>query len=102
MAEPLLLTVEQSDGDSRTQPLTEGVYDIGRGADNAICIQDQGISRRHARILKHGDGYVVREDTASRNGTFVNGRRLDAGQDVALKDGDELRFGLVKTIFRWH
>jgi CRP-like cAMP-binding protein len=63
---------------------------------------ERTLSRKHARILKRGDGYVVREDTASRNGTFVNGRRIDAGQDVALKDGDELRFGLVKTIFRWH
>ena len=63
---------------------------------------ERTLSRRHARILRQGDGYVVREDTASRNGTFVNGRRIDAGQDVALKDGDELRFGLVKTIFRWH
>jgi CRP-like cAMP-binding protein len=63
---------------------------------------ERTLSRRHARILKRGDGYVVREDTASRNGTFVNGRRIDAGVDVALKDGDELRFGLVKTIFRWH
>jgi CRP-like cAMP-binding protein len=63
---------------------------------------ERTLSRRHARILKRGDGYVVREDTASRNGTFVNGRRIDAGVDVPLKDGDELRFGLVKTIFRWH
>lgn len=63
---------------------------------------ERTLSRRHARILKRGDGYVVREDTASRNGTFVNGKRIEAGQDVALKDGDELRFGLVKTIFRWH
>jgi CRP-like cAMP-binding protein len=63
---------------------------------------ERTLSRKHARILKRGDGYVVREDTASRNGTFVNGRRIEAGQDVALKDGDELRFGLVKTIFRWH
>jgi CRP-like cAMP-binding protein len=63
---------------------------------------ERTLSRRHARILKRGDRYVVREETASRNGTFVNGRRIDAGVDVALKDGDELRFGLVKTIFRWH
>ena len=63
---------------------------------------ERTLSRRHARIIRRGDSYFVREDTSSRNGTFVNGRRIDAGVDVELHDGDELRFGLVKTIFRWH
>jgi CRP-like cAMP-binding protein len=63
---------------------------------------ERTLSRRHARIIRRGRTYFVREDTSSRNGTFVNGRRLDAGADVELRDGDEVRFGLVKTIFRWH
>jgi hypothetical protein len=63
---------------------------------------ERTLSRRHARIIRRGRTYYVREDTSSRNGTFVNGRRIDAGADVELRDGDELRFGLVKTIFRWH
>ncbi|NKB17503.1 MAG: FHA domain-containing protein, partial [Pseudanabaena sp. CRU_2_10] len=48
-----------------------------------------------------GDAYVIRDSAGSRNGTFVNGRRLEGGIDVELRDGDEVRFGLVKTTFRW-
>jgi hypothetical protein len=62
---------------------------------------EKTLSRRHARIVKREGDYIVREDKSSRNGTFVNGKRLNAGVDVALRDGDEIRFGLVKTIFRW-
>lgn len=62
---------------------------------------ERTLSRRHARIVKRDQAYYVREDTASRNGTFVNSQRIVAATDVELHDGDEVRFGLVKTIFRW-
>jgi hypothetical protein len=61
---------------------------------------ERTLSRRHARILRRGQAYFVREDASSRNGTFVNGSRIDAATDVELHDGDEVRFGLVKTVFR--
>ena len=63
---------------------------------------ERTLSRRHARIIRRGSTYFVREETSSRNGTFVNGRRIEAAADVELHDGDDVRFGLVKTIFRWH
>jgi hypothetical protein len=62
---------------------------------------ERTLSRKHARIVKREAGYFVREDRNSRNGTFVNGKRLDSGIDVALRDGDKIRFGLVKTVFHW-
>jgi pSer/pThr/pTyr-binding forkhead associated (FHA) protein len=34
------------------------------------------------------------------NGTFLNGKRLEPGVPVPLRDGDELRFGLVEMVFR--
>lgn len=61
---------------------------------------ERTLSRRHARILRRDQTYFVREDTSSRNGTFVNGQRIPEATDVELHDGDEVRFGLVKTIFR--
>ena len=61
---------------------------------------DRTIGRRHAKILKRGDAYFV-QDANSRNGTFVNGQRIAAGADIELRDGDEVRFGLVKTTFEW-
>ncbi len=34
------------------------------------------------------------------NGTFVNGVRLETGVPVEIKAGDEVRFGVVETVFR--
>lgn len=55
------------------------------------------LSRRHARIVRDGHGYLLREDAATTNGTFVNGERLQAGTGVALKPGDQLRFGSIEV-----
>ena len=61
---------------------------------------ERTLSRRHARVHWKDDGVYVREETAARNGTFVNGRRLGAGEEVKLQDTDRVRFGLVETVFR--
>jgi hypothetical protein len=58
------------------------------------------LSRRHARVTRHKNVYAVVEEPKVANGTFVNGQRLTAGQPVTIKDGDEVCFGLVRTIFR--
>lgn len=51
----------------------------------------QQLSRSHARIFREeGDLYLV--DLGSRNGTYLNGQKLQ-DQPVVVKDGDELRFG---------
>lgn len=60
---------------------------------------EQGVSRRHARILKRADGYFI-EDLNSTNYTFVNQEKLVRGQQRPLKIGDELRFGRVVAGFQ--
>ena len=60
----------------------------------------RSLSRRHALIKRSGDGYEVVEDSRARNGTFLNGRRLSPGVAVPLKEGDEVSFGLITTVFR--
>lgn len=57
-------------------------------------------SRRHARIVSRDGGYFLREEIGVANGTFVNGERVATGLEVALKDGDEVKFGLVRMRFR--
>ena len=51
-----------------------------------------GLSRRHALIRRH-EGSLLVKDLSSRNGTFVNGEQVKAGETHPLNDGDELRFG---------
>jgi pSer/pThr/pTyr-binding forkhead associated (FHA) protein len=69
---------------------------IGREVGNTIHLgTDNTVSRRHARILKQGDGWVIR-DEGSSNGTWVNGVRVT---EQLLRPGDEIQIGA--TFFRW-
>jgi pSer/pThr/pTyr-binding forkhead associated (FHA) protein len=58
------------------------------------------LSRRHAKISRQEDGYYLREDIGTSNGTFVNGERIKTGVPVKIQDGDEIRFGHTTTIFQ--
>jgi Nif-specific regulatory protein len=62
---------------------------IGRGTDCHISLPDPLCSRIHARVSCTGDGWVVR-DSGSRNGTLVNGQKID---DAMIIDGNTLRVG---------
>jgi len=76
--------------------LTEGEIVFGRGPDSAVWIDDESVSRRHARLRIAG-GAARLEDLGSRNGTFVNSRRIEA---AVLSDKDEIRLGSVSLTFR--
>jgi pSer/pThr/pTyr-binding forkhead associated (FHA) protein len=65
---------------------------IGRAVDCDIVLPKRQVSRRHARIERVDDGYVLR-DLGSKNGTYVNGQRVE-GAPYRLKDGDEIQIAL--------
>jgi CRP-like cAMP-binding protein len=60
----------------------------------------RSLSRRHAVIKRAGQGYQLVEEPRVANGTFVNGTRLRPGVAVPIKEGDEVSFGLIATVFR--
>lgn len=60
----------------------------------------RSLSRRHAVVRRAGGLFEVAEEPRVANGTFVNGTRLKAGVATAIRDGDEVSFGLVRTVFR--
>jgi pSer/pThr/pTyr-binding forkhead associated (FHA) protein len=64
---------------------------VGRATTNDVCIVDPGISKLHARIRIAGDELWI-SDAASSNGTVVNGDGVGQ-QEIALADGDLVRFG---------
>jgi DNA-binding winged helix-turn-helix (wHTH) protein len=76
--------------------LDEGENVLGRVEDAAAWIESDSVSRRHARLTISGDRAVV-EDLGSKNGTFLNGRRIEKPQ--VLSDGDEIRLGQVTLTF---
>jgi adenylate cyclase len=99
MAEPIpapFLKFEDEGG--REIPLVTGnVWKIGRTEDNAVVLLDDSVSRNHAMLQSDGgEFYLI--DMGSRNGSFVNGRRLTA--PVALRDGDRLSLGQARLCFR--
>jgi CRP-like cAMP-binding protein len=59
----------------------------------------RSISRRHAKVFRHDEKFWVTEEIGTMNGTFVNGVRIETGVPVEIKNGDEVNFGLVPTVF---
>ena len=55
-------------------------------------------SRRHAKILRRGDGFYILEERAT-NGTFVNGQRISAERPLLIDRGDDIMFGAVRMRF---
>jgi len=70
---------------------------IGREVSNDVVITDADISRKHARLVLQGEGYLL-EDLGSTNGTFLNGERLTAPKK--LQPGDLIRLGeTIELVF---
>ncbi len=75
----------------RRYELTKAETLIGRGVDADIVAERESVSRRHARIVRRGNVYVV-EDLNSTNGTYLNDVAITHG---VLRDGDYLKVGNV-------
>ena len=74
----------------RVIPLVDGSNLIGRDPNSTIWIDSSSVSRRHAEIAV-ADSDVTIEDLRSKNGTFVNGAKIDA--PVRLADYDTIQVG---------
>lgn len=71
--------------------------DRADGANRLILtVPGASLSAQHARLLRAGEQWALR-DKESRNGTWVNERRVD---HAALSDGDLLRMGSTFFLFR--
>jgi Nif-specific regulatory protein len=69
---------------------------IGRGLDCTVILSDPLCSRVHCEVALSPDGWLVR-DHNSRNGTFVNGQKVD---EARLVEGTEIRIGSIAFAFR--
>jgi DNA-binding winged helix-turn-helix (wHTH) protein len=83
--------------EDREIPLAVGENVLGRGEDVALRINDNSISRHHARITV-GESSATLEDLGSKNGTFVHGCQI--ARSHCLSDGEEIRLGKVTLLFR--
>jgi pSer/pThr/pTyr-binding forkhead associated (FHA) protein len=87
------VTVTFSSGDLQVQPGQELV--LGRDPVHSPVASTfsrfDNVSRRHATLGIDNSGQPWVRDERSTNGTFVNDRRLQPGEQTSLRDGDSLR-----------
>jgi transcriptional regulator of acetoin/glycerol metabolism len=78
--------IEMHDGETVT---------FGRASASTVAIDDPRVSREHARIFRKGP-ILLCEDTASRNGTKVNGATLKGARRMVVS-GDAIRIGVCEV-----
>lgn len=82
-------------GKEQTKVLTSWPVVLGKqkGTDN-LCINDPSVSRRHARLNCRNNSIFI-EDLGSKNGTFMNGRKVKSGEEIPISAEDRLQLGRV-------
>lgn len=87
---PVLHVLEPATRAGEVFPL-DGELTVGRGGGcQVVLAEDTFVSQVHARVFAR-DGRPYVEDLGSRNGTFVNGKRIDT--PTRLRRGDRIQFG---------
>jgi len=81
----------------RELSLSRGDTILGRSSDATVFVDDAGVSRHHAQITIGEHGAIL-EDLGSKNGTVLNGRRIDG--PTALADGSVILIGATTLKFR--
>jgi predicted component of type VI protein secretion system len=84
-------------GDGTRFPLLGSTVTLGRGSGNDWVLADTSISRRHARLQRLPNGWLL-IDLHSSNGTWVNDERVVV--PYLLEDGDRVRIGDETLLFR--
>jgi len=89
---PAALLVVGGDLNGTLFDLEKTTTTVGRSPDNDISLEFQGISRYHLRVIQKEEE-VLLEDTGSRNGTFLNNRKIIGIKP--LKRGDIIKIGSI-------
>ena len=58
---------------------------------------DDHVSHNHASIGVHPSGRVWIRDNGSRNGAWLNGKRIESGRKIGLRPADVIRIGQFET-----
>jgi len=77
-------------------PLDAPEFSIGRSRDSGVVVADAKVSRAHAVLTERADTWVI-EDLGSKNGTWVNGRRISG--PTRLVHGDMVQLGDHRAAF---
>ena len=86
----IVISAKSAAGVGRMYKLDRPETVMGRSADAHLQVEDDGISRKHAKLLLGPDGTFQLLDLGSTNGTFLNGQRIAVSR---LEDGDKIQIG---------
>ena len=95
MSDTVKWSLVSPEGDRRFGLPTGKKLILGRETTSDLPILDVGVSRRHAELFATEHGLEIR-DLGSRNGTYINGKRVT---DAVASAGDRVTFGGVVLIF---
>lgn len=89
--EPANLVIRNVDGKTVSVPLDRDRISLGRSSVNELCYpDDSGLSRQHLALTRSDAAWFV-EDLGSKNGTQLNGQRID--KKLAFRPGDRVTAG---------
>ena len=71
---------------------------MGRAQTSALCINERDVSAQHAILRFSVERWTLR-DLGSRNGTFSNGERLKPGEELTLREADQIAFGNLEQLW---
>ena len=69
---------------------------IGRSSACSVCIPNDYVSSYHAEILMLDNGDIFLTDCNSKNGTYLNGKRIAPNVEVPVRRGDRIEFDNVQ------
>lgn len=87
--------VEIADQAPRRFHLTQRSAVVGRDEDADLVLDARGVSRKHARLARGSDGALQVVDLGAKNGTYLNGRRVEL---AGLRAGDRVRIGVAELV----
>jgi diguanylate cyclase (GGDEF)-like protein len=86
----IVISAKSAAGIGRMFKLDRAETVLGRSSDAQFQVEDDGISRKHAKVVAIGDGRFQLVDLGSTNGTFLNGLKVSS---ATLHDGDKIQIG---------
>jgi serine phosphatase RsbU (regulator of sigma subunit) len=94
---PAELIIRDADGKSAFVPLDIDRFSLGRSSVNQLCYpEDAGLSRHHLTLFRSGGEWMV-QDLGSKNGTLLNGVRIEGARP--FRPGDRISAGHLTIEF---
>ncbi|HEU4758035.1 MAG TPA: FHA domain-containing protein [Agromyces sp.] len=94
-SEPTLVVVEGRRAGQRVA-VPSGETTLGRDALSELVVDDEGVSRHHALLVRAADTVTI-QDVGSTNGTWVNGQQVREARE--LHPGDRVQLGVAVFTF---